>query len=205
MKKRGVGENSASSAGLEHLWEKTLEQARNELGETCVAQWIFPVKLVEINGDSAVLAAPTGFLADWVERNYSRQLLRILREQKPKIKRINFTIEPGLGGGADVAAPNGRDRTADNLGKNGSLPAEEGILQSAPLDPRFTFDSFVVGKPNELAHAAARRVAESADAAFNPVFLYGGVGLGKTHLMHAIGWHLKQTRPDCRVLYLSAE
>ena len=73
------------------------------------------------------------------------------------------------------------------------------------MDPRFTFDSFVVGKPNELAHAAARRVAETADASFNPVFLYGGVGLGKTHLMHAIGWHLKEHHPNRRVLYLSAE
>ncbi|MDH3667362.1 MAG: chromosomal replication initiator protein DnaA [Paracoccaceae bacterium] len=205
MENRGVGENSASSAGLEQLWEKTLEQARHELGETCVAQWIYPVKLTEINGDSAVLAAATGFLADWVERNYGRQLLRILQKQRPKIKRVRFTIEPGLGGNPDMAAPNGRDRAAKHEGKNGGNPADEAILQSAPLDPRFTFDSFVVGKPNELAHAAARRVAESADASFNPVFLYGGVGLGKTHLMHAIGWHLKQTRPNCRVLYLSAE
>ncbi|MEM6679430.1 MAG: chromosomal replication initiator protein DnaA [Pseudomonadota bacterium] len=78
-------------------------------------------------------------------------------------------------------------------------------FESAALDPRYSFDSFVVGKPNELAHAAARRVAETADATFNPVFLYGGVGLGKTHLMHAIAWHLQTTRPGCRVLYLSAE
>jgi chromosomal replication initiator protein len=86
----------------------------------------------------------------------------------------------------------------------GPAPADED-LQSAPLDPRCTFESFVVGKPNELAHAAARRVAETADATFNPVFLYGGVGLGKTHLMHAIGWHLKRNRPNCKVLFLSAE
>jgi len=84
-----------------------------------------------------------------------------------------------------------------------STPAPK--LASAPLDPRFTFDSFVVGKPNELAHAAAQRVAFSSDAAFNPVFLYGGVGLGKTHLMHAIGHQIRKSRPDCKVLYLSAE
>ena len=73
------------------------------------------------------------------------------------------------------------------------------------LDQRFTFDTFVVGKPNEFAHAAARRIAESETAPFNPLFLYGGVGLGKTHLMHAIAWELRRIRPDRRVLYLSAE
>jgi chromosomal replication initiator protein len=75
----------------------------------------------------------------------------------------------------------------------------------APLDPRFTFDHFVVGKPNEFAYAAARRVAEAIRVPFNPLFLYGGVGLGKTHLMHAIAWNIRQRKPDCTVIYLSAE
>ena len=78
-------------------------------------------------------------------------------------------------------------------------------LQAAPLDPRFTFNTFVVGKPNELAHAAARRVAEAGPVTFNPLVLYGGVGLGKTHLMHAIAWELTRSNPDLNVLYLSAE
>lgn len=76
---------------------------------------------------------------------------------------------------------------------------------SAPLDPRFTFENFVVGKPNELAFAAARRVADAAAVTFNPLFLYGGVGLGKTHLMHAIAWHIRRKDPSRRVIYLSAE
>ena len=78
-------------------------------------------------------------------------------------------------------------------------------MPGAPLDSRFTFDTFVVGKPNELAHAAARRVAEGGVVTFNPLFLYGGVGRGKTHLMHAIAWELKKRSPDLRVVYLSAE
>ncbi|NDC57022.1 MAG: chromosomal replication initiator protein DnaA, partial [Alphaproteobacteria bacterium] len=76
---------------------------------------------------------------------------------------------------------------------------------SVSLDPRFTFENFVVGKPNELAYAAARRVAESPTPAYNPLFLYGGVGLGKTHLMHAIAWSLREQQPQKRVVYLSAE
>lgn len=76
---------------------------------------------------------------------------------------------------------------------------------SALLDPRFTFENFVVGKPNELAFAAARRVADANSVTFNPLFLYGGVGLGKTHLMHAIAWHIRKKDPARRVIYLSAE
>ncbi|PJN95678.1 chromosomal replication initiator protein DnaA, partial [Amaricoccus sp. HAR-UPW-R2A-40] len=78
-------------------------------------------------------------------------------------------------------------------------------LPQSPLDARFTFDTFVVGKPNELAHAAARRVADRDSVSFNPLFLYGGVGLGKTHLMHAIAWGVRQSDPSARILYLSAE
>lgn len=88
-------------------------------------------------------------------------------------------------------------------------PAGEGELLGDPalaaLDARFTFENFVVGKPNELAHAAARRVADASEVSFNPLFLYGGVGLGKTHLMHAIAWEIRRKHPERRVLYLSAE
>jgi chromosomal replication initiator protein len=83
--------------------------------------------------------------------------------------------------------------------------ADAGALGSVALDQRFTFDRFVVGKPNELAHAAARRVAEDPEVMFNPLFLYGGVGLGKTHLMHAIGWRVQEMNPDRKILYISAE
>ena len=83
--------------------------------------------------------------------------------------------------------------------------AQAALDISAPLDPRYTFDNFVVGKPNEFAHAAAQRVAESETAQFNPLFLYGGVGLGKTHLMHAIAWHIRKRDPNRTVIYMSAE
>ncbi len=81
--------------------------------------------------------------------------------------------------------------------------SDDGI--SAALDPRYTFDNFVIGKPNEFAYAAARRLAEAESVPFNPLFLYGGVGLGKTHLMHAIAWHIRRTQPHRTVIYLSAE
>ncbi|MBX9977831.1 MAG: chromosomal replication initiator protein DnaA, partial [Alphaproteobacteria bacterium] len=103
-----------------------------------------------------------------------------------------------------------RSASAYNTIGNGLMGGEEDFSAlkehiSAQLDQRFTFDNFVVGKSNELAYAAARRVAESCEVQFNPLFLYGGVGLGKTHLMHAIAWHIKVNQPERHVLYLSAE
>jgi chromosomal replication initiator protein len=219
MSDSGEKGSERGKADLARLWAKVLEQAERELGTDCVTQWIRPVQLTSITHDLAILTASTGFLADWVERNYGLHLLRILQSLSPGLRRITLAVSEAVltrnpnqtvpsakgdhsGKGTWVTPGNG----SGNGSWNANQPTSAGDdLQSAPLDPRFTFESFVVGKPNELAHAAARRVAETADATFNPVFLYGGVGLGKTHLMHAIGWHLKHTRPNCKVLYLSAE
>jgi len=211
MSHRGENSNGRGDLDLGKLWASTLTQAESELGADCVAQWIRPVRLASVANDVAVLAASTRFLADWVERNYGLHLLRILQSRLPAVRRITVTVSGDAPRPAIAAVRRERraesqpsDEATEPVAANGrGAPSDE--LESAALDPRFTFESFVVGKPNELAHAAARRVAESPDAAFNPVFLYGGVGLGKTHLMHAIGWHLRRSRPDCKVLYLSAE
>ena len=133
------------------------------------------------------------------------------KQLKAAVKRAEAETGAGAPGASTEAMPApGHAETAE-LGKAASRTsaararANDDDLPSAPLDARFTFDSFVVGKPNELAHAAARRVAEGGPVSFNPLFLYGGVGLGKTHLMHAISHELQNNRPDLRVLYLSAE
>ena len=187
-------DSGPESDRLRGVWRKVTEAAERELGREPVKKWLKPVALTEIRRDLVVLNAPSSFVADWVERNYGLHLLRYFQSQLGHIRRLTVEVE---------------ERAAAEPEEVGLAPTPASItthsLQSAPLDPRFTFDSFVVGRPNELAHAAARRVAEDCQATFNPVFLYGGVGLGKTHLMHAIGWHIPRTRPDCKVLYLSAE
>ncbi|MFM7446959.1 MAG: chromosomal replication initiator protein DnaA [Tabrizicola sp.] len=130
---------------------------------------------------------------------------------------IGVTVEKALKAKAKKSAASSAKtavkKTVKSVAKKAAKPAarpararvSEDELPGAPLDARFTFDSFVVGKPNELAHAAARRVAEGGPVTFNPLFLYGGVGLGKTHLMHAIAHELQARHPELRVLYLSAE
>ncbi|MGD1925356.1 MAG: chromosomal replication initiator protein DnaA [Paracoccaceae bacterium] len=187
------GDDSAGGGDLYGaLWIKVL-RAEGELGADAVKKWLSALKIQALQGDLVVLEAQTAFSADWVERNYGLQLMRLFQASGAAVRRISVTVAEAS---EDISELPEIERAEQ--------PPVPG-LPSAPLDPRFSFDSFVVGKPNELAHAAARRVADTCDATFNPVFLYGGVGLGKTHLMHAIAHRIRDTRPTCKVLYLSAE
>lgn len=174
-------------------WAEIREDLRTRVGKDNYITWIEPLKLSALRDGVASFAVPTTFFGDWVSRNFADQILHHLHRSGAEVDRIEFALERN----AVAPAP-----------KAAAAPlrvTEEKEVPGAPLDSRFTFDSFVVGKPNELAHAAARRVAEGGPVTFNPLFLYGGVGLGKTHLMHAIAHELRVRQPDLRVLYLSAE
>jgi chromosomal replication initiator protein len=180
--------------------------ARNELGQAAYDSWISPISLEIADNGVAVLNAPTNFIGDWVDRHYGEALARMIADECGAPCRIEFRVGGRNNGAAQPAraAPVAKAAAETAPVRRTEEVSDDG-LPSSPLDPRFTFDRFVVGKPNELANAAARRVAEGGNVTFNPLFLYGGVGLGKTHLMHAIAWRLKETQANRRVLYLSAE
>jgi chromosomal replication initiator protein len=137
-------------------------------------------------------------MGNWVERNFGDKIMRQMIELGEKVSRLAFIVP-------EIARekPAATDAIAAPALAQAKVDRDE--LPGAPLDPRYSFDSFVVGKPNQLAHAAARRVAEGGPVTFNPLFLYGGVGLGKTHLMHAIAHEMQAQRPEQKVVYLSAE
>ena len=179
-------------------WGQVREELIKRVGRNNYVTWIEPLKLSHLKNGVARFEVPTIFFGDWVQRNYADHIRTQLASTGALVDRVEFTvgqaIEPRVPAAKAAAKP---------AAKRARVSEEE--LPGAPLDARFTFDSFVVGKPNELAHAAARRVAEGGPVTFNPLFLYGGVGLGKTHLMHAIAHELQTRRPDLRVLYLSAE
>lgn len=167
-------------------WSSVAEGLKAAIGQAAHARWIAPLRFVSLDNGVGRFAAPSGFVADYVERTYAEDMLAVMRAARMPVERVVVTAMV-------TAAPVSTIEEA----------AEEPV--SAPIDARFTFETFVVGKPNELAHAAARRVAESDSISYNPVFLHGGVGLGKTHLMHAIAWRINQLYPRKKVLYLSAE
>ena len=180
-------------------WGRICTDMKSTIGQEAYQSWISPLALDHIAEGTAHFAAPTSFIGRWVDRNYGERIRSSFGREGIAVRRLEFSVIPAVQKAAAPAAPRNRPQA--------SAPSQddEGNLPGSPLDPRFTFDSFVVGKPNELAHAAARRVAEGGDVAFNPLVLYGGVGLGKTHLMHAIAWKLQEDNPGFRVLYLSAE
>ncbi|PRX33718.1 chromosomal replication initiator protein [Meinhardsimonia xiamenensis] len=192
----------------EDTWGTASEALRKKIGQNNYTTWIEPLKLLEISEGRAVLAAPTRFLGDWVQRNFGEQILAELRAAGVEVGRLEYRVaalrrDPQPAAGKTSAASCAPADAAET--QRGAAAGWDDDMPGAPLDPRFTFDSFVVGKPNQLAHAAARRVAEGREVTFNPLFLYGGVGLGKTHLMHAIAHELRTRRPEMTVLYLSAE
>jgi chromosomal replication initiator protein len=177
------------------IWTKLKISLKKSVGENSFNNWLSPINFSHVEEDMAVLTVPTNFLGNYVSQNFGELITAQISSKNNKISRIRFEVDTSSNS-LGVFQPSAVTHT--NISKDNELTG-------AQLDKRFTFDAFVVGKPNELAHAAARRVAEGGIVSFNPLFLYGGVGLGKTHLMHAIAWELQNRRPDLNVLYLSAE
>lgn len=196
-------------------WGRVQQGLLEEIGPNNFSNWIEPLGLKQIENGVAVFSVPTSFMANWVSRNFSDKIIAHLKANSATVSRVEFEVANGVAAptrnASEAAGLNGAQTTAAAPQSaaqpylNSGAQARQAPLPGAPLDARFTFDNFVVGKPNELAHAAARRVAEGGPVTFNPLFLYGGVGLGKTHLMHAIAHEIQARNPELRVLYLSAE
>ena len=189
---------------------------RAEIGEAAYRSWLKPMIVRGESRGLVTMAVPTRFMRDWVVAHYADRLRSLWGGENPAVQGIDIIIhsERLAACGTEALAmsavsspkmpppPSAPSRGNGNGNGNGHASNHE---ISAPLDPRYAFENFVVGKPNEFAYAAARRVSEAKSVPFNPLFLYGGVGLGKTHLMHAIAWQIRQQDPQRTVVYLSAE
>jgi len=198
-------EGAFLSAEIKAQWSRIRARLRAEYGEAVYNNWFKPMTLLRVTDDRVEIAVPSQFSRDWFEQHYRDRLRVLWHEENRRVIAVDFIVVPGLAAAddGDVASPAIAAPARDILDGD-----DRGMV--SPLDPRFTFENFVVGKPNEFAHAAAKRLAEAAVAEtleppFNPLFLHGGVGLGKTHLMHAIAWEMRRYRPNRRFIYLSAE
>ena len=218
--------DSIGGSTVEDTWGRVRGRLRVEVGEAAFRSWLQPLALLAVREGCVRMAVPTRFMRDWVQTNYAERIKELWAEEDTVMAGIEIVVQPPARPqpkpgdpkpgdakvGADARGLDLRQQVAHAIvderapraaqAKDGK---DEERRDSSPLDPRFTFDNFVVGKPNELAYAAARRVAEAKDVPFNPLFLYGGVGLGKTHLMHAIAWQIKKKHPDRRLIYITAE
>jgi len=205
-------------------WAKVSESLRAEIGEAAFQSWVKPMSVRDIADGTVRLSVPTRFMRDWIVAHYVDRLNVLWGESDRSIQNVEIFVQSDFQQRADVQDPqvgNLKNPNASSRAEAAQAATEASVRLasgdhaktgseghagiSAPLDSRYVFENFVVGKPNEFAYAAARRVAEAASAPFNPLFLYGGVGLGKTHLMHAIAWHIRKQDPTRTVIYLSAE
>ncbi|SHI41332.1 chromosomal replication initiator protein DnaA [Shimia gijangensis] len=183
---------------IQEQWGTLKQDLLKTVGQNNFKTWIEPLEFADLTEGAVTFHVPTNFFGNYVSQNFGDLILHKLTSNGQRVQRVHFKVSANS---LDRPAPRPVAEKTDFV----SPSVTKDSLPGAPLDARFTFDSFVVGKPNELANAAARRVAEGGPVTFNPLFLYGGVGLGKTHLMHAIAWDLQQRRPDLNVVYLSAE
>jgi chromosomal replication initiator protein len=210
---------------LDAQWARIRGRLQHEVGEVEYRTWLRQMTLAGVDGDEVTVHLPTRFLRDWVRSRYGDRISALWHAEAPSVRRVEIRVGAATGGSAPPLAeglappsdtPEPRIDDAEDARPVEPRPLEQRPTEprpdvSAVLDPRFTFDGFVVGKPNEFAYACARRVAEHPSSpGFNPLFLYGGVGLGKTHLMHAIAWEMvaRQTGERKRpvsVTYMSAE
>ncbi|MCL2468985.1 MAG: chromosomal replication initiator protein DnaA [Alphaproteobacteria bacterium] len=193
------------------LWGDLREKLRDRLGETVYRRWIEPVegKVSKEEGGQLSLSiiVPTPFMCDWIKAHYG-DVIRMFWHKLGGQGDVGFVIDSPLARAARTVVVQQKTPVPVAAPKDEAeaFPANVNAnIFEAALDPRFTFDNFVVGKTNELAYAAARRVADTETPTFNPLFLYGKSGLGKTHLMHAIAWQIRQNFPHRRVIYMSAE
>ena len=186
-----------------NLWESAKADLRGLFPEDVFKLWFDPVVCLEAAPDQLVLGVPNDFAAIWIHDNYMDLILQRLRLTAGREVKVLLRKADSASGAAPAAEP-ARVRPASAAPRRAARPAEERVRHAA-LSPRNTFENFVVGSNNQMAAAAARAVADAPGQSYNPLFLYGDTGLGKTHLMHAIGHAILARRPDARIAYLSAE
>ena len=172
-------------------WDQIKHELESRLSAESYQNWVSRTVYAGMDGDALLVAVPDEETKAWMESEYSERVLALAGELRLGIRRVSFDLRSARGGG----------------GYGARLPEPVGELEASlsQLNPKFTFESFVVGACNQFAHAAARSVATNPSRSYNPLFLYGGVGMGKTHLMHAVGRALMDNFPCMRVVYTSSE
>jgi len=204
-------ERIEEETGIYQTWLEVRSSLQKKYGTSVFNNWIKHMDFVNENNGEVVLSAPTRFIKEWIVSNYIANINSLFSQKNKNVKSVSLIVKAdsqtqrtSFANEVKQVVVSGVDVTGQNVNLI-EIPEDEHF--SSPLDRRFTFDNFVVGKSNELAFSAAKAVAMSKAviSGNNPLYLYGGVGHGKTHLMHAIAWHIRNNTPSRSVVYLSAE
>ena len=182
---------------LQPLWEKTLNIIKGEMSEVSFNTWIKSCEPISISSNLIKISVPNSFTQDILEKRYKDLVVNSIEAACSKIYNVEFIIASDL--------QENEEKVEGKLKSDDKSSITVNDEMSSTLNPKYTFDSFVIGNSNRFAHAASLAVAEAPAKAYNPLFIYGGVGLGKTHLMHAIGHYAMQNNPNAKVVYVSSE
>ncbi|MEO5741809.1 MAG: DnaA/Hda family protein, partial [Vicinamibacterales bacterium] len=191
-----------------NIWEEILSRVQAKVNRHSFYTWFKPTAFIADDGLTVTVRVPNALFKDWITKHYSGVIAEALDEVRRVDTLVNF-VASGTPEAETPVAPLSR-AGAPRIAEPGTLVPEEALppvmpTSSAGLNPRYTFDSFIVGSSNQFAHAACRAVAEAPSRSYNPLFIYGGVGLGKTHLMHAIGHYVLLHDRNLVLTYISSE
>ncbi|HHN8403743.1 chromosomal replication initiator protein DnaA [Morganella morganii] len=198
------------------LWQQCLARLQDELPATEFSMWIRPLQ-AELSDDTLALYAPNRFVLDWVREKYINNINALLSDFCGNdIPQLRFEVgnkpagavstpERSIPPSRTMKQPHSREKAPALRPSWHDNSAEPDVAYRSNVNPKHTFDSFVEGKSNQLARAAARQVADNPGGAYNPLFLYGGTGLGKTHLLHAVGNSIMESKANAKVVYMHSE
>lgn len=195
---RAIGTEERELVDPQELWERTGVGLRAELGGNFTA-WFGRARPVSVDGESFVLAVPSQFVKEWIEGRYVDQLRDAVVRAAARDLAVVLITDVSLDGegGTESPSPSAHEPDETHIPELVEMPAD--------FHPKYTFESFVIGESNRFAHAAALAVAEAPAESYNPLFIYGGAGLGKTHLLHAIGRYVRDWKPGSVVRYVTTE
>ena len=198
--------NESNFIDINYLWEEIKPQLKDHLGNGTFKSWISPLVPKEFVSGCFILSSPTRFIRDWLKNNCEKKILEFLKLKESNILSIDiiFSSTENIIPNKKNINSNSHESLKIDEKKNNILLKKNSFL-TINLNPHMNFNNFIVGKSNELAYAAAKKVSENSNIIFNPLFIYGSTGIGKTHLLHAIASNIKKKEPHKEVIYLSAE
>lgn len=186
----------------EELWQSVLGQIEFEISRANFATWFKHTSIYGIDEGVATISVPNAFAKEWLEKKFHKQILKSLRSSSPEIRNATYVVASGV---AVIESQQKKKQDQPDTFSEQLEFKEFSVDRDTNLNAKYTFESFVIGAFNEFAHAAALSITKNLGTLYNPFFVYGGVGLGKTHLLHAIGNQVRKDHPDYKVLYLTSE
>ena len=186
----------------QQLWQAILGGLEISLSKANFNTWFKNTSILERGPDHIIIGVPSDFYKNWIAQKYQQEMLKALKSIAPEIKEIKYQIGNAQALTAAAKKAPVKQTTETQPQKENLSPTQNNF---SGLNSKYTFETLIIGKNNELAHAVSQAVAKNPGTQYNPLFIYGGVGLGKTHIMHAVGHRLLQTNPRTRILYLTAE